>query len=280
MEILQLRYFYETAKSESLSATARKYMVPVSSVSVSIKRLETELGSVLFERTGNRIFLNEKGKQFYKTIEHVLRELDSGVSTLSVDNSSQEKLRILVLSTRKNVVNRILKFWQSYPLIPFKLDLTCGEKELTDYDIIVGPPDEQLEGYEHFELWRYAVRIEAISDDALCQRKLTLDQLRDYPFVAATDQGSTYKAFVRACKKSGFVPKILLECNDYECYNTCLLSGVALGITLGNNNSSALPNVQYLTITNLNETITTNLYYKTGKYNGSLKQFVSFMKTY
>ena len=68
MEMLQLRYFYESAMEESFSKTARKYMVPVSSVSASVKRLEQELGVELFTRTGNRILLTEKGKQFLTVV--------------------------------------------------------------------------------------------------------------------------------------------------------------------------------------------------------------------
>ena len=61
MEILQLRYFYESAKSQNFTVTAKKYMVPVSAVSSSIKRLEKELGCQLFDRDTNRIRLTIMG---------------------------------------------------------------------------------------------------------------------------------------------------------------------------------------------------------------------------
>jgi hypothetical protein len=48
MEFLQLRYFYENAKNKSFALTAKKHMVPTSSVSAAIKRLETELGTKLY----------------------------------------------------------------------------------------------------------------------------------------------------------------------------------------------------------------------------------------
>ena len=59
--MLQLRYFYESAKTESFAKTAEKYMVPASSVSASVKRLEQELETSLFDRTSNKIKLNDKG---------------------------------------------------------------------------------------------------------------------------------------------------------------------------------------------------------------------------
>ena len=50
MELLQLRYFFDSAKNEHFAKTAEKYWVPASSVSASIKRLEEELGCKLFDR--------------------------------------------------------------------------------------------------------------------------------------------------------------------------------------------------------------------------------------
>ena len=63
MELLQLKYFYESANTESFTKTAQRHLIPVSSVSASIKRLEKELGCKLFDRTSNRIKLNQNGKR-------------------------------------------------------------------------------------------------------------------------------------------------------------------------------------------------------------------------
>ncbi len=48
MEVLQLRYFCDSARTQNFSLTAKKFMVPPSAVSQSIRRLEKELGFVLF----------------------------------------------------------------------------------------------------------------------------------------------------------------------------------------------------------------------------------------
>ena len=72
MELLQLRYFYESACHESITKTAERYMVPPSSVSLSIKRLEQELGCPLFDRTGNRIRLNDNGRTLQNALATAL----------------------------------------------------------------------------------------------------------------------------------------------------------------------------------------------------------------
>ena len=66
MEFLQLKYFYESAKNQSFAKTAEKHMVPTTSVSASVKRLEKELGCPLFDRYANKIKLNREGERFLK----------------------------------------------------------------------------------------------------------------------------------------------------------------------------------------------------------------------
>ena len=68
MEMLQLRYFYDSAKSENFTLTAQKYDVPTTSVSAAIRRLEQELGCKLFDRSYNRIILNANGKRFQQAL--------------------------------------------------------------------------------------------------------------------------------------------------------------------------------------------------------------------
>ena len=63
MELLQLQYFFDTSKNESFAKTAEKYLVPSSSVSASVRRLEEELGCLLFERINHTITLTERGRE-------------------------------------------------------------------------------------------------------------------------------------------------------------------------------------------------------------------------
>ena len=76
--ILQLRYFVEAVKQESFSKVAEKYMVPPSSVSHTISKLEKELGAQLFARYGNKISLNDYGRIFYEKISEALDSIDDG----------------------------------------------------------------------------------------------------------------------------------------------------------------------------------------------------------
>ena len=76
MEMLQLKYFFESAKNESFAKTAEKFMVPTTSVSASVKRLEQELGCKLFDRQSNSITLNANGKRMQQALCVVFSELE------------------------------------------------------------------------------------------------------------------------------------------------------------------------------------------------------------
>ena len=69
MELLQLKYFSHAAKTENFSHTAQKFRVPTSGISASIKKLESEIGVKLFDRTANKIKLNEYGKILVQAVD-------------------------------------------------------------------------------------------------------------------------------------------------------------------------------------------------------------------
>lgn len=279
MEMLQLRYFYEVAKSESITKTAQKYMVPASSVSSSVARLENELGVKLFERTSNRIRLNEKGNQFFRSATSFLAELDNAVGAVSFEGNDDRKITILVKAMRETIIKHVISFNAVYPQVQFKFDLNSSETEHQNYDIIVDEKSERYSDYESFDLHTLRIRVEAFSSNPICQRKLTIKELKDQPFITTDSDHESFYYFKKACLRSGFEPKVIIECNDYTCRDKCILNGLGLGVTLGNTTNSILPDVQYLDITDYNEKFVTCLYYKKQSYFGNVKQFIDFVKS-
>ena len=127
MEILQLRYFFESAKTESFAKTAEKYMVPTTSVSASVKRLENELGCKLFDRFSNRIMLNDNGRRFQKSLSVIFEELNEAVESLSAVNNDNREIKILVRSMRSTIIDYIIEYKTKYPQITFKTFFFCSD---------------------------------------------------------------------------------------------------------------------------------------------------------
>ena len=76
MELLQLRYFQTVARLESITLAAEHHLVPQSSMSQTIRRLENDLGGIkLFDRKNGRIYLNEQGRTFLNYVDATLASL-------------------------------------------------------------------------------------------------------------------------------------------------------------------------------------------------------------
>lgn len=110
MEILQLRYFFLSAKNQNFSTTAKMFDVPTTAVSSSVRRLEEELGCKLFDRTHNRIILNAKGQRFQQALCTVFAELDKAVEDISTEYIDKREIKVLVRGMRREVTKLLSKF--------------------------------------------------------------------------------------------------------------------------------------------------------------------------
>lgn len=280
MEILQLRYFYESAKTGSFAKTAEKFQVPATSVSASVKRLEKELGCELFQRTCNRIILNDKGKLLQKSVTVIFDELGKAVESLTPADLDTRDIRMLVRTTRTEITDVIIAYKEKHPPIAFKTVFDFTETDYENYDIVIDEKKDRYAGYECYELCNTRIRIRAAADSPLCGRKLTLKQLADQAFISIGEQNSMNKILINACKKAGFTPKIAIQCNDIKCYEKCLAAGVGIGLGRDFPNAILAENVEYLDVSDFNQTQTICAYYKKQSAYGNVKDFLEFLKKF
>ena len=261
MEILQLRYFFLSAKNENFSTTAKTFGVPTTAVSSSIRRLEKELGCKLFDRTHNRIFLNAKGRRFQQAIFTVFSELDKAVEDISTEHTDKREIKVLVRGMRREVTNLLSKFNTIHPNVAFEIAFSDnGDK---DYDIIIDDDKDIYSNYKKFEL--YSMR----SD--LCDRA----------FVSMDQESNMHRILTNACSRKGFHPTIAAFCNDIECYDKLVSMGIGIGIGREDSFSSfdnSNNKIVNLTVSDFNEHYTVYVYYQESEYFGNIKRLVDFMK--
>jgi len=152
MDILQLRYFYDSANYLSISKTAEKYGVPATSVSASIRRLEKELGCKLFDRTPNRISLNDKGIIMRDSLKKIFNEMDSMIEAVSGSVDDVKEIKILVKAIRALITEQVIEYKKKYAQTRFKLVADFDERDMDDYDIIIDTKSDQYTGYDSLEL--------------------------------------------------------------------------------------------------------------------------------
>lgn len=274
MELLQLRYFYDCARLGSIAKTAEKYMVPASSISASVRRLEGELGSKLFDRTSNRIALNENGKRLKKSLEKIFSELDQTVTDITCP-FDDTRIKLLVRTIRTNATDYIVEYRKKHPNVAFEFVMDQDNGDFSDYDVIIDARRNIYGDYEWFEMRNRRVYLRAAADHPLSGRELTMKQLKDQPFV--TMGGNMHEMIVRACNEAGFTPNVIAKINDITCYRKVLLSGIAIGH--GRENSAGPgEGFCYLNVTDFDQRQSTCVYYKAGA-TGSIKNFIEFLKT-
>ena len=96
MELNQIKQFRVIASTESISAAAELLYIAQPSLSQTLKRLEDELGTQLFDRRGKKIQLNGAGKIFLKYCDEIILTLDSAKKELN-DYTGNRKIDINIL---------------------------------------------------------------------------------------------------------------------------------------------------------------------------------------
>ena len=275
MELLQLRYFYDSAAALSFARTAEKYMVPTSSVSAAVKRLEKELGCPLFDRTANRIRLNENGRRLQKSLCLVFSELDGVTEALRAPKEDTREIRMLVRAARSQVTESIIGFREQHPEIAFRTVLDFNERDLSKYDVIIDASSEAYAGFDRFELLSMRLRVMASSDHPLLGREIPFSHLAALPFISWGEESNMHRLLVDTCKRAGFSPRFAVETGDKACYERLISSGVGIGLARGEEPPCGCA---YLPISDFDERYTVYAYYKPDSCFGNVKHFLDFLR--
>ena len=79
MELRQLQYFQLASRLKNITQAARRLKVSQPNITVAIKKLEAELGVLLFDRSQKQLTLTPEGAVFLKRIEVALRNIDDAI---------------------------------------------------------------------------------------------------------------------------------------------------------------------------------------------------------
>ena len=115
MELQQLKYFKMVAEVGKISDAAEMLFISSPALSTSISRLEKELGVALFDRTNNRIALNQQGQIFLRYVKQIFSDLDSAKSELRQSVMLQGKHASVACVSSTQWVDMITNFSQEYP---------------------------------------------------------------------------------------------------------------------------------------------------------------------
>lgn len=279
MNFSQLKYFLEVAQSENISKTAQQHLLPPSAVSSSIKKLEQELGVVLFDRSGNRIMLNAKGKFFAAKVEEIFQTIDDAVNQITVPDSSLPQIKILIHARSKWITELIVEYIEKEQSNNFIISNDYENSEIGDYDIIIDEPSEKYNHWEHFVLSIERICVKASVNHPLVGKTLYFRQLENQPFILPGVGNGMRKRYQDACQKNNIREHIVVECNDRQCLHQYVSSGI--GLTLGSYRSlvdSTQQNLAVINVIDFDEIQTVCVFFKKSKHqNFHLKKLCDYL---
>ena len=154
MELHPLRVFLTVAAEKSFSRAAEKLLRTQPAISLSIQRLETELGEKLIDRSAKDLLLTDAGKLVYeyaRRFENLQGDLENALSGLRDKSSGRLTIGANESSTLY-LLDHIDRFRRRYPKIKVQVRRSLSSKipsELIDGDLELGiltydPEDDRL----------------------------------------------------------------------------------------------------------------------------------------
>ena len=154
MEMHPLRVFLTVAAEKSFSRAAEKLLRTQPAISLSIQRLETELGEKLIDRSAKDLLLTDAGKivlEYARRFENLQGDLENALAELR-DKSAGRLTIGANESCTLYLLDHIENYRRRYPKIKVQVRRSLSSKipaELIDGDLELGiltfdPEDERL----------------------------------------------------------------------------------------------------------------------------------------
>lgn len=231
MEIRQLRYFLEIAKTGHLTASAKQLYVTQSTLSHGLRLLEEELGVQLFDRVGRGLKLSEAGTVFRVYAARALQELEAGRMALEgVATLQSGMLTVGIIPTflHSLVPAVAAEFNQRYPKVQLVFrELLAPEIEalLHSGDLNLGLAFDMphVEGIESEPVFEEQLIFVAHPSHALAHcRVLDLKCLQDVPLVLLSRRFATRRIVEEHLQQQGVKPLVRVEMESvYSLIEAC-----------------------------------------------------------
>lgn len=227
LDLLQLKYFCDAAETQNFSKTAKRFFVPTSNISQTVKRLEKELETALFVRTGNKVTLNESGFLFYKKAKAALDLLESARKAMKHEPSA-EIIKMNIHINRRIVMDMIEKFRKQHPEVSFVTTHTTVE-DSDEFDIIVTDKDLHIP-YMKTRAAEEALLLAYHKDAFPFHGEIRAADLKNAHFIAMNNGSSLYENTIKICNSLGFTPHIVLQGEDPFYVRKCIELGLGISI--------------------------------------------------
>jgi LysR family transcriptional activator of glutamate synthase operon len=240
MEIYQLEYFLAVERCRSFSAAALDICVSQSTLSQQIKRLEDELGVMLFVRGPRSVRLTPAGEDFVIHAKRILAEIQRSREAMHMyTNFNKGGIKIGAIPTIAYLgFNKIISnFMKNYPGIRIEIHeantddlLKLLQEKKINVAFITSPysSDSEIDFYP-FVTDRVAVMV-SNSHPLANEIIIDLSDLSQENFLMIKSSSGYRQALIHACNQAGFEPRIILESSHVEMLRGFVEEGIGIAL--------------------------------------------------
>ncbi len=221
MDLIQLRYFQEVAKTGNITRASRELHVTQPNLSKSIARLEDELQVPLFSHRKGRIELNDYGRMFLSSVELAFAQLDTGVQSIRRMYDVDQNILSLASNIQAFLPDVIPYFIQKHPEIGIR-QMDCNTDQMVDRildrSVTLGISFEEISHdqivFEKLGEKEYVLAVN--TDNPLSKEEMvSFTELAGEEFICdLTRLGLEHLR--KLCEENGFTPKISYEVQSSE----------------------------------------------------------------
>ena len=235
------KVFYYVAKNKSITQAANELMVSQPAVSKSIKVLERDLDTILFNRTKEGVSLNNAGEILYNKIKKAMELILSAEEDItSLNNMEQGTINIGAGNTimQRYLMPYIKQFHELYPNINVIVHTVVTEElikraQLGLVDIVFTHlPNTVPDDFTIFKIKKLhdilVVNKDSIYKDKIIRKK----DLTDLPLILLPFNASNRKNFNKFCLSNNIVVNPLMEIGNDLIIEECAQNGLGVGLVV------------------------------------------------
>ena len=183
-------YIYTVYQERSFTRAAEKLYISQPSLSLTIKKVENEIGSPIFERSGKEVSLTPIGERYIKAIEEIMR-IQARLS-IEIDDILTLRNGKIIIGSTTFVASKILpgilkKFKEKYPEIEISIVVSEsneleGRLEENEVDVVIDNANVFLEGCKYIPLLNERILLgvpkELPINDVLKEYEISQEEIR------------------------------------------------------------------------------------------------------
>ncbi len=241
MNIKDLEYLKCICEKKSITKAAHSLYMTPQGLSKIVKNLETELGTVLLNRTGSGITLTETGQYLYGHLDDILETYQKICREIRIMEQKQSHevnllssygvLRLVTpecLTTFQELHPEIKLSYREFPDRQMEQHFLEGEGNIA---FSVG--DDSTRHMIAVPMEKYPLKLLVNRRHPLSERtSVRFEELKNEHFYLENSDFHLHDMVIKRCKEAGFSPKIVFEASGFSLCHSMVAKNKGISVSL------------------------------------------------